>query len=130
MKRLGLAVAAVLLSASVGYAQSGEVKLSKEPFVVNAERLSSYLQLTPGQYNEVADINAYFIEKQRESIKSSSKLQTKKMHQAVYGNLKLMKKALTPEQYRKYVVLLNITNNNNRLMGINAIPDVYLAENK
>lgn len=130
MKRLGLAVAAVLLSASVGYAQSSEVKLSKEPFVVNAERLSSYLQLTPGQYNEVADINAYFIEKQKESIKSSSRLQTKKMHQAVYGNLKLMKKALTPEQYRKYVVLLNITNNNNRLMGINAIPDVYLAENK
>lgn len=130
MKRLGLAVAAVLMSASVGFAQSSEVKLSKEPFVVNAERLSSYLQLTPGQYNEVANINAYFIEKQSESIRSSSRLQAKKMHQAVYGNLKLMKKALTPEQYRKYVVLLNITNNNNRLMGINAIPDVYLAENK
>lgn len=130
MKRLGLAVAAVLMSASVGFAQSGEVRLSKEPFAVNAEKLSSYLQLTPGQYNEVANINAYFIEKQNESIKSSSKLQAKKMHQAVYGNLKLMKKTLTSEQYRKYVVLLNITNNNNRLMGINAIPDVYLADNK
>lgn len=130
MKRLGLAVAAVLMSASVGFAQTSEVKLSKEPFAVNAERLSSYLQLTPSQYNEVAEINAYFIEKQGESVKASSKLQGKKMHQAVYGNLKLMKKALTPEQYRKYVVLLNITNNNNRLMGINAIPDVYLADNK
>ena len=130
MKRLGLAVAAVLLSASVGFAQSSEVKFSKEPFAVNAQRLNSYLQLTPGQYDEVANINAYFIEKQNESIRSSSKLRAKKMHQAVYSNLKLMKKALTPEQYRKYVVLLNVTNNNNRLLGINAIPASYLAENK
>ena len=41
----------------------------------------------------------------------------KKMRQAVYGNLKLMKKVLTPEQYRKYVVLLNVTNNNNRTLN-------------
>ncbi len=130
MKRLGLAVAAVVMSATVSFAQSNEVKLSKEPFMVNTEKLSSYLQLTPGQYGEVAEINAYFIEKQNESIKSSSKLQSKKMYQAVYGNLKLMKKVLTPEQYRKYVVLLNVTNNNNRLMGIEAMPDSYLADNK
>jgi len=130
MKRLGLAVAAILMSVSVGFAQSSEVKFSKEPFAVSAQRLSSYLQLTSSQYNEVADINAYFIEKQHESIKSGSKLQAKKMRQAVYGNLKLMKKALTPEQYRKYIALLNVTNNNNRLLGINAIPASYLAENK
>ncbi|MDD2438123.1 MAG: hypothetical protein PHX50_10385 [Massilibacteroides sp.] len=130
MKRLGLAVAAVVMSASVSFAQSNEVKMSKEPFMVNTEKLSSYLQLTSTQYNEVADINAYFIEKQNESIKSSSKLQSKKMYQAVYGNLKLMKRVLTPEQYRKYVVLLNITNNNNRMMGIQAMPDTYLADNK
>ncbi len=130
MKRLGLAVAAILMSVSVGFAQSSEVKFSKEPFAVSAQRLSSYLQLTSSQYNEVADINAYFIEKQHESIKSGSKLQAKKMRQAVYGNLKLMKKVLTPEQYRKYIALLNVTNNNNRLLGINAIPASYLAENK
>ena len=28
-----------------------------------------------------------------------------------------MKKVLTPEQYRKYVVLLNVTNNNNRTLN-------------
>jgi hypothetical protein len=130
MRTLGLAVAAVLMSASVAFAQSNNVKFSKEPFAVNAEKLSAYLDLTPGQYNEVAEINEYFMDKQSESLRASAKLQAKKMHQAVYGNLKLMKKALTPDQYRKYLVLLNITNNNNRLMGMNAMPDVYLADNK
>jgi len=51
------------------------------------------------------------------------------MYQAVYGNLKLMKKALSPDQYRKYVTLLNITNNNNRTLGVNTFPEVYLADN-
>lgn len=40
------------------------------------------------------------------------------MHQAVYGNLKLMKQVLTPDQYRKYVTLLNVTNNNNRALSL------------
>jgi predicted secreted protein len=93
MKRLGLAVAAVVMSATVSFAQSNEVKLSKEPFMVNTEKLSSYLQLTPGQYGEVAEINAYFIEKQNESIKSSSKLQSKKMYQAVYGKFEINEKS-------------------------------------
>ena len=32
-----------------------------------------------------------------------------KLHNAVYGNLKLMKRTLTDEQYAKYTALLNIT---------------------
>ena len=85
--------------------------------------------LTPSQLDEVANINEYFIEMQNASVKASAKLQDKKMYQAVYGNLKLMKKALSPDQYRKYVTLLNITNNNNRTLGINTFPEVYLADN-
>ena len=51
------------------------------------------------------------------------------MYQAVYCNLKVMKKALSQDQYRKYVTLLNITNNNNRTLGVNTFPEVYLADN-
>ena len=79
--------------------------------------------------DEVAEINAYFIEKQEESAKACANKQDQKRYEAVYGNLKLMKKALSPEQYRKYVTLLNITNNNNRSLE-QALPDVYLADNK
>ena len=68
--------------------------------------------------------------KQEESARACAKKQDQKRYEAVYGNLKLMKKALNPEQYRKYVTLLNITNNNNRSLGYQALPDVYLADNE
>ena len=123
MKRFGMAVAALLMCATMSFAQ--KPSLSREPFVVSTEKLANYLQLTPSQLDEVANINEYFIEMQNASVKASAKLQD----QAVYGNLKLMKKALSPDQYRKYVTLLNITNNNNRTLGINTFPEVYLADN-
>lgn len=128
MKRLAMAVSAFFLSATIGLAQ--QPGMSKEPFAVDFYKLSTYLQLTPFQLDEVENINEFFITKQSESLRAQAKLQDKKMREAVYGNLKLMKKALTSEQYRKYVILLNVTYNNNRLMGINSLPDVYLADNK
>ena len=120
MKRFGMAVAALLMCATMSFAQ--KPSLSREPFVVSTEKLANYLQLTPSQLDEVANINEYFIEMQNASVKASAKLQDKKMYQAVYGNL-------NPDQYRKYVTLLNITNNNNRTLGVNTFPEVYLADN-
>lgn len=127
MKRLGMAVSALLLCATLAFAE--KPLLTREPFVVDTERLGDYLQLTPAQREEVANINAYFQEQQSECFRDDFRLQDKKMLRAIYGNLKLMKKALTREQYRKYVMLINVTNNNNRLTGINSLPDVYLADN-
>ena len=115
MRRLGMAVAAVLLCATMGFARENRNNVSKEPF--NFEKLSNYLQLSSYQANEVENINEYFLDIQGESLRASEKMRDKKMRQAVYGNLKLMKKVLTPEQYRKYVVLLNVTNNNNRALN-------------
>lgn len=126
MKRLVMAVAAVAMSATMSFAQGQN--FNKEPFAVNFQKLSSYLQLTPSQINEVADINEYFIEMQNESLNRASAVRKEKaMNQAVYGNLKLMKEALTPDQYRKYVALINVTNNNNRLQGLTALEDLNLA---
>ena len=110
MRRLGMAVAAVLLCATMGFARENRNNVSKEPFAINFEKLSNYLQLS-------FYINEYFLDMQGESLRASEKMRDKKMRQAVYGNLKLMKKVLTPEQYRKYVVLLNVTNNNNRTLN-------------
>ena len=108
----------ILLCATVGFARENRNNVSKEPFAINFEKLSYYLQLTPSQTGEVANINEFFLDKQRESLRASESQQQKKMHQAVYGNLKLMKKVLTPDQYRKYVTLLNVTNNNNRALNL------------
>lgn len=126
MKRLVMAMSALLVSVIMSFAQ--ESSLHKEPFVVNVGQLVSYLELRPSQINEVAMINDYFREKQSEGLRGSHKMRDKRMRQAVFGNLKLMKKALSTDQYRKYVALINVTNNNNRMTSGLSFPDVYLAD--
>ena len=126
MKRLVMAMSALLVSVTMSFAQ--ESSLHKEPFVVNVGQLVSCLELRPSQINEVGMINDYFREKQSEGLRGSHKMRDKRMRQAVFGNLKLMKKALSTDQYRKYVALINVTNNNNRMTSGLSFPDVYLAD--
>ena len=49
------------------------------------------------------------------------------MKQALLVKLKQMKEVLSEAQYRDYVAILNVTNNNNRLLS-NSLTDIYLAE--
>lgn len=117
MRRLGMAVSALVLCSTMSFANGSGDEVLRTPFSINFDKLSNYLQLSSYQANQVAEINDFFIEMQNESLRSSEKVRSKKMHNAVYGNLKLIKKVLTPDQYRKYVTLLNVTNNNNRALS-------------
>ena len=132
MRQLIMAVAVLGMSATMNFAKAQCVNEygNKEPFAVEFSRLSSYLGLAPYQMEEVLNINDYFVQEQRKSLSKDLKRQDERLQKAVYGNLKLMKEALTADQYRKYVILLNVTNNNNRLTGAVTFTDIYLAENK
>ena len=132
MRKLIRAVAVLGMSATMNFAKAQCVNEygNKEPFAVEFSRLSSYLGLAPYQMEEVLNINDYFVQEQRKSLSKDLKRQDERLQKAVYGNLKLMKEALTADQYRKYVILLNVTNNNNRLTGAVTFTDIYLAENK
>lgn len=90
MRGLVMAAAAALMMGASAFAQ--KPNLSREPFVISVGKLSEYLQLTSTQIEEVANINEYFIEKQAESARSGSKNHDRKQYEAVYGNLKLMKR--------------------------------------
>ena len=131
MKKLVLSVAVLGLSATMSFvnAQGIHSKAGEIPFAVEFNRLSSYLALEPSQLDEVYNIQEYFIEQQEKSLSKDANRQAAKMQTAVFGNLKLMKQALSEEQYRKYVTILNVTNNNNRLTGSSIMDEVYLAEN-
>ena len=130
MRKLFMAVAILGISATVSFAKAQCVNENgnKEPFAVEFGKLSSYL--APSQMDEVYDINEYFKGQQKESLSRDTKRQEERLQKAVYGNLKLMKSALSDNQYRKYVTLLNVTNNNNRLTGAVTFTDIYLADNK
>ena len=132
MRKLIMAVAVLGMSATMNFAKAQCVNEygNKEPFAVEFSRLSSYLGLAPYQMEEVLNINDYFVQEQRKSLSKDLKRQDERLQKAVYGSLKLMKEALTADQYRKYVILLNVTNNNNRLTGAVTFTDIYLAENK
>lgn len=132
MRKLIMAVAVLGMSATMNFAKAQCVNEygNKEPFAVEFSGLSSYLGLAPYQMEEVLNINDYFVQEQRKSLSKDLKRQDERLQKAVYGNLKLMKEALTADQYRKYVILLNVTNNNNRLTGAVTFTDIYLAENK
>jgi hypothetical protein len=132
MRKLIMAVAVLGMSATMNFAKAQCVNEygNKEPFAVEFSRLSSYLGLAPYQMEEVLNINDYFVQEQRKSLSKDLKRQDERLQKAVYGNLKLKKEALTADQYRKYVILLNVTNNNNRLTGAVTFTDIYLAENK
>ena len=132
MRKLIMAVAVLGMSATMNFAKAQCVNEygNKEPFAVEFSRLSSYLGLAPYQMEEVLNINDYFVQEQRKSLSKDLKRQDERFRKAVYGNLKLMKEALTADQYRKYVILLNVTNNNSRLTGAVTFTDIYLAENK
>ena len=132
MRKLIMAVAVLGMSATMNFAKAQCVNEygNKEPFAVEFSRLSSYLGLAPYQMEEVLNINDYFVQEQRKSLSKDLKRQDERLQKAVYGNLRLMKEALTADQYRKYVILLNVTNNNNRLTGAVTFTDIYLAENK
>ena len=132
MRKLIMAVAVLGMSATMNFAKAQCVNEygNKEPFAVEFSRLSSYLGLAPYQMEEVLNINDYFVQEQRKSLSKDLKRQDERLQKAVYGNLKLMKEALTADQYRKYVILLNVTNNNNRLTGAVTFTDIYLAENE
>lgn len=124
MKRLSMIVLVCLFSVGVAFAQkSNGVNKS---FIASFEKLDKYLQLTSHQKKDVYNINEYFIQAQQESLKSNPSRREKKMQNAVYGNLKLMKEVLTVDQYRKYLALINVTNNNSCVLSYGAMADVYI----
>ena len=75
---------------------------------INVSKLSKYLNLNADQHEEVANICEFFTE-QMERATSSKKNQEKLLRNAVYGNLKLMKKTLDEKQYADYARVLNVT---------------------
>ena len=67
MKRLVMAMSALLVSVTMSFAQ--ESSLHKEPFVVNVGQLVSYLELRPSQINEVGMIKIILGKKQSEGLR-------------------------------------------------------------
>lgn len=121
MMLMGLSVSGNLVKAESVYEQTEET-----PFAINFQQLGKYLQLETTQMEPVYQINEAFKANQEEAQSRGVKRKGELMKQALLVNLKQMKEVLSEAQYRDYVAILNVTNNN-RLLS-NSLTDIYLAE--
>ena len=121
MMLMGLSVSGNLVKAESVYEQTEET-----PFAINFQQLGKYLQLETTQMEPVYQINEAFKANQEEAQSRGAKRKGELMKQALLVNLKQIKEVLSEAQYRDYVAILNVTNNN-RLLS-NSLTDIYLAE--
>lgn len=124
MKKMFFAIAFALGTMGITNAQEINGK-----FMAEFSKLNTYLGLESTQLNEVYEINNYFKEAQMNIKNRGNKSHEELMKEALLVNMKLMKDALNEEQYRKYVTLLNITNNNNKILKKMPLTDIYMADN-
>ena len=111
MKRFGMILLVALTMGANLFAAGNLPTTEKENWNVNinVSKLSRYLQLSGNQQEEVAYICAYFNEQMVRASHSRKNKKETMLHNAIYGNLKLMKGTLNEKQYGEYVRLLNIT---------------------
>ena len=87
--------------------------------------------MTEAQVSEVAEINAYLENQLGQPLSAEALSQSeraKDVQNALLCNLKLMKRALTKEQYGKYVALINVTRANQPKAISSPDLEAYLAE--
>lgn len=108
MKRLGLTLVAAVCLTATTFAAGNQPTTAKWEGNINVGKLSKYLKLSARQHEEVATICEYFTV-QMERATNAKKDQDVKLRNAIYGNLKLMKRTLTDKQYADYAKLLNVT---------------------
>ena len=113
MKKMVLTAAAVFGFAVASVAADKNTVSTKVN--VNTAKLSEYLGLTAAQYDDVEAINEYFESEMAAADNASDDKKAAKVRKAVLGNCKLMKEALSKEQYSKYLSVINATISNKGL---------------
>ncbi len=125
MKRLALMVAILMVMAMEGYAQ-------EDRWMQDAtfKRLNAYLQLYPGQVEQVYEIYCFFVVQLQPSKSADAQFeneQSEDVQHALIGHLRRMYHALSGEQYRKYVELLDVSRSHIQDDRLNPELKRYLA---
>ena len=110
--KLSLTLVAVAFSASIFAKGTTSSNDQKWTGVIDSSSLNKYLQLDSDQHEEVINICDH-LEKEMKAANYAKKNKDQKLRQAVYSNLKLMKKTLNEKQYSNYVRALSATLRNN-----------------
>lgn len=116
MKRLFVLIAAVITLGGTTFAQDNTGKeyavLSKLGENGKLDGLAKYLEADVLQKAYLEEIFALSLQKMGKVTPDGSIASEKNLKKAMTFNLANMKSVLTPEQYKKYLTVLNLTANN------------------
>lgn len=114
MKRIFILVAAIVALSSTTFAANGEYSLiSKLNETQKVNAISNYLEASYEQKESLKEIFALSAKKMKSAM-VDGKLSEAKAQKAISFNLANTKNILSPEQYKKYLVVLNMTLNNTK----------------
>lgn len=128
MKRVLLAVLALVLCVNLGSAQ--DVLISQKHLAPRVKQLTQYLELSMDQQDDVKSIVRHFIQKQKRCDEYDGKRRVVRRQKAMYEHLAQMRAVLNPQQYKKYLIMVNMTNSTYVVDELTNVSDVYLTENK
>ena len=115
MKRLFLTVVAVL-SMTMTFAEDEKLNNVESAKAYNMEvnygKLADFLGLSSDQLEAVQDIHTSFCADMLNAANANSDERASMVNGAVEKDLKYMRNVLTGDQFRKYLMLLNVTFNN------------------
>ena len=110
MKKMIL-MAVARLSMSTAFAGNEDVKAVRKAYnmTVNYDRLAKALNLTGDQYENVEYVHDTFCSDMRRAAYASSEKRQAYFEKALRKDLSGMRSLLNRDQYRTYVMLLNVT---------------------
>lgn len=107
MRRLGLTLMATVCLTADTFAARSQPTAAKWKDNINVNELGKYLNLFANQREGATNIYDYFNE-QMSRAANSKRSQERLVRNAVYDNLRLMKKTLSKKQYTDYTEVLNV----------------------
>lgn len=110
MKKMIL-MAVAMLSMSAAFAGNEDVKAVRKAYnmTVNYSSLAKALNLTGDQYENVEFVHETFCREMRHASYASSAKRQARFEKALRKDLSGMRSVLTHDQFRTYVMLLNVT---------------------
>lgn len=118
MKRMIIAVAA-MMSMTMAFADNENANSVNNAeaynMSINMDKLGSTLGLTNDQMASVADIHKVFCAEMNFAAQSNGEERANMVNKAVGKDLAYMRTVLNDGQYKKYVMLLNVTMSNRGL---------------
>jgi len=112
--------AAALMTFSAS-AYSTRMNDGKFELNINSSRLCHYLGVNEFYADQISEVTEAFSSDLENAEKKSGVERANRVKEAVFGNLKVMRKYLTKDQYHKYVTVMNQTLKNRGL-------DVYFEK--